>query len=520
MATCASLIRGRRMRVTRLDSCGRPVYSQESQVVTSGFIQVEVSPEVEEAEDNTTLNAAGEVCVADPGGCDQLKWYELEMEFCQVDPTLVQIINPSWDLVRNPAGEVVGVRGKNRLSCETGYALELWTDVAGAGADACTGAPGSQGLWGYLLYPWVVGGVPGDLTIENGAISFTFTGKSKSGGGWRRGPYKVTLDAAGMPGPLLTPIGPEDSHHLELVQVRPPAPKCGAQPVPRPTPEPAEVFLEAQSTDPNRRTLRLRANNHGFGPLVVTWGDGTAPEEVRDGQWVTHAFAADGTFTVRVADKQTPLIFVERTVTVPLPPDTPTITVTANPNSRMQVVLRGDSHGYGALDVNWGDDTTHRIPPEQANGQTDVAHDYALPGIYTITVSRTDLPNHAARFEVAVPIPPAPTVTGPTQGDTDHTALITIDNTAAKGGVNVNWGDGTDVEAAPESVPDLPHVYATEGTFQIRVEAQVNPLAATTKPVTIPFAAPFGGQTAAGGAEVAPTATPEDSGTASEGEEA
>lgn len=489
MTVCASLLQGRRMRVTRLDSCGRPVYGAESQVVTKGFIQIEVSPETEEAEDTTVTNAGGEVCVSDPGGCDQIKWYGLEIQFCQVDPDLISIINPSWKVIRNADGEAVGVRARKTLDCTTGYGLEVWTGVSGDAANACTGDPGSQGVYGYLLYPWVVGGVPGDFTIENGAITFTYTGKTKAGGGWRRGPYKVTLNEQGMPGPLLDPIGPDDTHHLEIVQVRPPEAKCGAQPVPRPTPEVAELFVEAQPTDPNRRTLRLRANNHGFGPVMVTWGDNSAPEEVRDGAWATHSYAADGTYTVRVADKQTPIVVAERTVTVPLPPDTPAITITGDSAAPRQVVLRADSHGYGGLKVDWGDDTSDTLTPEQANGQTDVAHTYANPGIYTINVARLDLPNHAASKEIAVPIPPAPTVTDPVQGETNMTASIDIDNTAAKGGVTVYWGDESDPQLAPEQVTGLTHAYTTNGTYTIKVEAQVNPLANTTKTVTIPFAA-------------------------------
>jgi hypothetical protein len=39
-AKCLSLVKGRRIRLTRLDACGRPVYGESSAVVSKGFISV------------------------------------------------------------------------------------------------------------------------------------------------------------------------------------------------------------------------------------------------------------------------------------------------------------------------------------------------------------------------------------------------------------------------------------------------------------------------------------------------
>jgi len=50
MVDCPSYIGARAMRVTRLDSCGRPVYGPDSQVVTRGLISINIEPSVEEGE--------------------------------------------------------------------------------------------------------------------------------------------------------------------------------------------------------------------------------------------------------------------------------------------------------------------------------------------------------------------------------------------------------------------------------------------------------------------------------------
>ena len=60
---CLSLVKGRRIRVTKLDSCGRPIYGDDSQVVSKGFISVAFTANTSESDEINVTNAAGEVCV-------------------------------------------------------------------------------------------------------------------------------------------------------------------------------------------------------------------------------------------------------------------------------------------------------------------------------------------------------------------------------------------------------------------------------------------------------------------------
>jgi hypothetical protein len=85
---------------------------------------------------------------------------------------------------------------------------------------ACSG---EQGGFGYLLLPCLQGGVIGDFTIENAAITFTVTGaNTKDGNGWGSGPYDVVADAGGTAGPLPSPLDPDDHLYVSFTTVAPP----------------------------------------------------------------------------------------------------------------------------------------------------------------------------------------------------------------------------------------------------------------------------------------------------------
>jgi len=103
-------------------------------------------------------------------------------------------------------------------TCAKGFALEVWSGVPGV---ACSGAAGA---FGYLLLPFLQGGVIGDFTIENAAVTFTVTGATtKDGNGWGVGPHKVMPDAAGAPAVLPNPLDPDDHLVVLFTTIAPPA---------------------------------------------------------------------------------------------------------------------------------------------------------------------------------------------------------------------------------------------------------------------------------------------------------
>ncbi len=218
MATPKSfpLVRGRTMRVTRVDGCCAPAAGEDNQVVTDGFVSVALTANVTEPEEITVVNANGQTCVRDPG-CPEFNGYTAEITFCEVSPCLFSIVT-GQPAVTDANGDVSGFRMNSDTSiCGQGFALEVWMGVPGV---ACLG---EAGAFGYLLLPCLQGGVVGDFTIENAAITFTVTGAvTKDGNGWGVGPYDVVAGADGNPAPLAEALDPNDHLLVSFTTVAPP----------------------------------------------------------------------------------------------------------------------------------------------------------------------------------------------------------------------------------------------------------------------------------------------------------
>lgn len=222
---CFPLIRGRAMRVTRLDGCGASVLGPTSQVVSKGFVTVTLTPVNDAGTTITVVNANGEQCINDVPVPKFLN-YTAEIAFCNVNPDLINITtgNPIvYDDQATPQGVGFGVDSGLDQDAQ-GFALEVW---AGTPSAACE--PGEEVAYGYFLLPFLKGGTIGDIVIANDAVNFTLTGAAtKDGNQWGVGPYDVTRDGTGVPGKLNTAI-PDTRHlHLERVTVAPPTEVCGA----------------------------------------------------------------------------------------------------------------------------------------------------------------------------------------------------------------------------------------------------------------------------------------------------
>lgn len=214
-------IHARRMRLTKLDGCGRPITAalNKSTIVSKGIVKISLSAEYEDGEDTTKKNGSGEICVQhkDP---DQLKYLSPEIEFCGVDPEAWSMITGQATVLDSAQNAVGIVFGSDPI--EANVALEVWTDIPGA---AC--GEGGQ-PFGYWLIPFLGSGRLGNIDLEVAAASFTLSAQSKSGTGWGAGPYGVVADEEGDAVPLLAPL--TEKHHILFQQttIAPPAPTNGA----------------------------------------------------------------------------------------------------------------------------------------------------------------------------------------------------------------------------------------------------------------------------------------------------
>lgn len=223
-------IRGKRIRITQLDECGR-ITETSQQIVSDGFVTVSLSPQVEDGTAIQVRNAAGVMCINERGN-PTFTGIDVEIEFCEVNPSIISFVTNAEDY-DDYAGDVAGFTlPEGEITGR--FALELWTGIAGV---AC-GDSGAEAS-GYLLLPLIRTGTLGDLSVGGeDAITFTLTSATTLGGNdWGTGPYDVVLDAGDplaeppvppAPAPLPTPLDPLD--HLLMVETYVSPPASNSQP--------------------------------------------------------------------------------------------------------------------------------------------------------------------------------------------------------------------------------------------------------------------------------------------------
>ena len=220
------------MRVTRLNGCGQRVTAPGCNVVVSdGFVSVEVTANIDEGDEINVKNAAGKTCVSKKPA-PEFTGYTVNITWCNVDADIFAMTTGQVPVLDPTTGDAIGFRvNTGRSGADAGFGLEVWSDVPGVTCptdDQGNPIEGAEQPSGYILFPFLQGGVFGDFTIENDAVSFVTQGAvTKDGSGWGVGPYNVTLDGAGAPGKLTNKIEPKDHLHVQITYVAPPDPYCG-----------------------------------------------------------------------------------------------------------------------------------------------------------------------------------------------------------------------------------------------------------------------------------------------------
>lgn len=219
---------GKRMRITELDSCGRPnaAGTPDSFLVTDGFVSVGLSAEVEDGNEITVRRADGSLCVNEKLA-SEFKRFNVEAEFCGVNPSIAAMVSNS-EVYLDYAGDTAGFTVAEG-TIKKWFALELWTGLSGIGCEE-----GADEASGYLLLPFLVAGTIGDLTVDGeNAVNFSLSGvATKGGNAWGAGPYNVVYNGSGAPAVLPTPVDTLD--HLLMVETGLAVPPASADPQPMP----------------------------------------------------------------------------------------------------------------------------------------------------------------------------------------------------------------------------------------------------------------------------------------------
>lgn len=187
-------VKGRRVRLTRLDECGDPVIGSCSVIVTGGFIRVTISAEIENGEEITQKTAWGDYCLKEKDP-DIIKWVNVTVDLCEVDPNVLDMFAGANPLVN--ATDTIGASFGTGTNPDA-VGVEVWTKQAGQ--DAC--AAGTVN-WGYFVVPFVKNGrINGDVTIENGPLTMSVVGQGfEANSNWGVGPHgdNPLLVATGFP---------------------------------------------------------------------------------------------------------------------------------------------------------------------------------------------------------------------------------------------------------------------------------------------------------------------------------
>jgi hypothetical protein len=212
------------IRITRVDQCGNPVCGDDNSFVAECFSSIAMNNNVDDGDDIEYKAANGKVC-GYRKACPTFRGYDMELNIFSVSPEILELLT-GQPVVLGFDGTPIGIDTCG-VACKSGFALELWAEVLG---EEC--AEGAQGQWLYFLLPWISNGLLGDLEVGSEAVTLQITGATRAGGSWGVGPYDVMpIDAAGTPGPMLTPLGSDCHRRIFLTTTPPPTPSCEYQPV-------------------------------------------------------------------------------------------------------------------------------------------------------------------------------------------------------------------------------------------------------------------------------------------------
>lgn len=227
MADSLVLIQGTRLRATLVDACGAPIGGASSTVVSKGFVKVSMTDNVEAPEEFKQKNAGGEYEI-NQRAKPLLNWLEVKVNLITVAPELLNMLTGAPLIYDDaiPTPNAVGVGTDSDTYASASFALEVWTNIGRSKAEACIGG---QARYGYLLLPWLLEGVIGDIAIENGPVSFDVSAVTSEGNDWGIGPYNVRKDRLGVPRPLLAPIPTTRHRQIQFTTLAPPAAVNGFQ---------------------------------------------------------------------------------------------------------------------------------------------------------------------------------------------------------------------------------------------------------------------------------------------------
>src|SRR6185369_1006495 len=155
-STCFTPFKIPKVRVTQLNSCGQAVTGC-STVVSDGIISVALTKEYEARQEFFVKNGNGDFCVKETNP-PILKWINLVLTFCNVDPELINIMSAEPTYLNDAVSpSAIGYNTQEGTAANANFALEGWTRITNSSVPGhrAVGDPGPtfQGEVGVSCRP-------------------------------------------------------------------------------------------------------------------------------------------------------------------------------------------------------------------------------------------------------------------------------------------------------------------------------------------------------------------------------
>ncbi len=178
--TCRAQIQSCAMRVARLDNNGVPLPGASNLYVSSDFISLEMSAELNEGEEFEAKNACGRD-LFNFKDCDRIKRLNISLTLGTPDPQLTELL--VGGSVLNDAGDVgYAFPVLNAPLCRNGVSIELWARRITGGGSLDPNAPYAWWVFPKVLLTF------NTATFENGPFQPAIEGYAVENENWNDGP--------------------------------------------------------------------------------------------------------------------------------------------------------------------------------------------------------------------------------------------------------------------------------------------------------------------------------------------
>lgn len=287
-----TLMRVPRGRWTKLTTCGVPDTGTCASIVTKGVIELEITGEEIERQENILTNGDGETISVDTVP-PSLKWLNVTAQMTGIDPNYYAWATGSTIIYDDAATPVaIGIAEETNGASLGNVALEVWTRLSGAN---CVGG---NPVYGYVLLPWIKDGTFHDVKLNSGLLECKIVGRTQAGSPWGVGPYPVLTSKAtatlGQPRELVTAVTATQHRLMMTTELAYPlvsTTACGLV-------TGAMTVVDTDTSGPLLGATATLPTATGALPGVIDWGDSSAPVVVTAGPTVTHTYTLAGTYTV------------------------------------------------------------------------------------------------------------------------------------------------------------------------------------------------------------------------------